>query len=105
MSLSKSTEMPTEMEGCVNFNCLILNNDNNNNNDPEASCFITDPIHGEIAVPEVCLAFLHSLEFDRLRSIKQLGQSYEMSIFLHRAKPSNQIIPQEMHGNLNNFST
>jgi len=64
------------MEGCVNFNCLILNNDNNNNNDPEASCFITDPIHGEIAVPEVCLAFLHSLEFDRLRSIKQLGCSH-----------------------------
>ena len=74
MSLSKCTEEPTEIERCVN--CLTLNNDNNNNNDPEASCFITDPIHGEIEVPEVCLAFLHSLEFDRLRSIKQLGCSH-----------------------------
>ena len=73
MSLSKSTEeVPTSKKGCINW--FTLNNDNNNNNDLEASCFITDPIHGEIEVPEVCLAFLHSLEFDRLRSIKQLGK-------------------------------
>ena len=44
--------------------------------DHEASRFITDPIHGEIEVPVVCQAFLHSLEFDRLRSVRQLGCSH-----------------------------
>jgi len=68
MSLSK----PTEREECVDY--LTLNNDSNNNTG--SSCFITDPIHGEIEVPVVCQAFLHSLEFDRLRSLKQLGCSH-----------------------------
>jgi len=67
-----------EREVCVSY--LDLNNDRENNNrsrpDPVTSCFITDPIHGEIEVPVVCQAFLHSLEFDRLRSIKQLGCSH-----------------------------
>ena len=67
MSSSKPTD---DRDGCVDYLTL------NNNLDPEESSFIVDPIHGEIEVPVVCQAFLHSLEFDRLRSIKQLGCSH-----------------------------
>ena len=53
------------------INCI---NDPNNNT-PLHSTFITDHIHGEIEVPPLCQAFLRSVPFDRLKSIKQLGST------------------------------
>ena len=53
------------------INCI---NDPNNNT-PLHSTFITDHIHGEIEVHPLCQAFLRSVPFDRLKSIKQLGST------------------------------
>ena len=63
--------LPSDEETSFTSMCRRMEDD-----DHEASRFITDPIHGEIEVPVVCQAFLHSLEFDRLRSVRQLGCSH-----------------------------
>ena len=48
-------------------------------------------------------SFVQSVSKDG--NIIRLGQSCEMSILLHRAKPSNQILPKEKRVNRNNFGT
>ena len=63
--------LPSDEETSFTSMCRRMEDD-----DHEASRFITDPIHGEIEVPVVCQAFLHTLEFDRLRSLRQLGCSH-----------------------------
>ena len=65
------SRQPSDDETSFTSMCRRMEDD-----DHEASRFITDPIHGEIEVPVVCQAFLHSLEFDRLRSVRQLGCSH-----------------------------
>jgi len=42
----------------------------------ETPRFISDGIHGQVEVPLVCQAIIHSPQFDRLRSLKQLGCSH-----------------------------
>ena len=40
--------------------------------------YFQDPIYNGIEVPELCLKFINTMEFQRLKRVKQLGMTYEV---------------------------
>ena len=60
----------------MNSNNLILNDKKELTYIHESSRSVLDPIYGSISIPDICWKFIDTEEFQRLRTLKQLGNSH-----------------------------